>query len=248
MMLASITEEGIVVKELIRKNPFAVGAGWLARTAEAALSRLQESRQRRREAKAEAAWRRDFRPHAVILTERDRPVMLAAMMFTGDQRFIFFEKGADPATLCEQTRKALPDEVSALRRAAGLHRQLLAGPRRPIRLRREEDRGIPAGVSSDHRQDGIPRGLVRLPERTARRRPRRRDRACPAGTPQGHAARRIPPQTGGPPGFRTTGRRGPETGRRGGVIPTRPFPVPPDEAPGYGRGYDRLPDGSDSQA
>ena len=111
MMLASITEEGIVVKEPIRKNPFAAGVGWLARTAEAALSRLQESRQRRREARAEAAWRRDFRPHAVILTERDRPVMLAAMMFTGDQRFVFFEKGADPATLGEQTRQALPDEV-----------------------------------------------------------------------------------------------------------------------------------------
>ena len=99
------------MKEPIRKNPFAAAAGWLARTAEAALSRLQESRERRREAKAEAAWRRDFRPHAVILTERDRPVMLAAMMFTGDQRFVFFEKGADPATFAEQTRQALPDEV-----------------------------------------------------------------------------------------------------------------------------------------
>ena len=72
--------------------------------------RLQEERARWKE-EAEAAWRREFRPHAVILTERERPLSLWWMMFVGDDRFVFFEEGTESQSYCDYTLGLLPRET-----------------------------------------------------------------------------------------------------------------------------------------
>ncbi len=79
--------------------------------------RVKESRVRwllalRREQEGvEAAWRRNFRPHAVILTENERPSLVIGMMLFGDQRFVFFGEGTDPVSLRDQVLRALPEDV-----------------------------------------------------------------------------------------------------------------------------------------
>ena len=86
-------------------------------TTEEVRRRVKESRVRwllalrREREEAEAAWRRNFTPHAVLLTERERPSLVIGMMLFGDQRFVFFEKVTDPADFRDYVLSVLPEEV-----------------------------------------------------------------------------------------------------------------------------------------
>lgn len=100
------------------------GARRLA-TAEEVRRRVKESRVRRllalrrEQEEAEAAWRRDFRPHAVIVTERERPSNLFWMLFAGDERFVFFEKGTNPADFRDYVLGVLPEETALFGKPVG---------------------------------------------------------------------------------------------------------------------------------
>ena len=94
-------------------------------TAEEIRRRVKESRVRRllalrrEQEEAEAAWRRDFTPHAVIVTEREWPSNLFWMMFTGDERFVFFETGTNPADFRDYVLGVLPEETALFGKTVG---------------------------------------------------------------------------------------------------------------------------------
>ena len=94
-------------------------------TAEEVRRRVKESRVRRfldlrRElGEAEATWRRNFRPHAVALTERERPSLVIGMMIFGDQRLVYFPEETDPASFRDQVLRALPEDVPLFGRPIG---------------------------------------------------------------------------------------------------------------------------------
>ncbi len=94
-------------------------------SAEEVRCRVKESRVRRfldlrRELEeAEATWRRNFRPHAVLLTERERPSLVIGMMLFGDQRFVFFQEQTDPTSFRDQVLRVLPEDVPLFGRPIG---------------------------------------------------------------------------------------------------------------------------------
>ena len=67
---------------------------------------------------AEAAWRRDFKPYGLILTER-QPANWIAGMAHGLECRVHFEDSTDPESFRDQVLRALPAEVEPWGKAVG---------------------------------------------------------------------------------------------------------------------------------
>ena len=67
------------------------------------------------------AYRESFKPHAVILTERNIPSQITFYAMTGGarHRIIPMKEGSSPETIEQQARKGLPDVVLFLGRPTG---------------------------------------------------------------------------------------------------------------------------------
>ena len=67
------------------------------------------------------AYRQSFKPHAVILTERQVPTQVTFYAVTGGarHRIIPFKEGSTPKTYAVQAREALPETVPGLGRPTG---------------------------------------------------------------------------------------------------------------------------------
>jgi hypothetical protein len=87
----------------------------------AEIDRIVEAEAAAQRDRSEVLYRRDFKPHAVILTSRSipSPIFAYAMARVDKMLRIVFEPGSSPLTFVAQARKKMPPGVVTMGRTTG---------------------------------------------------------------------------------------------------------------------------------